>query len=183
MPWRWEICVVYSILVNQALQHSHPTVCHTCTNSKHVTWLFLLLIRFVMWLFQYDTHFLFLNVKNDVTYQWRIQDFPQGGRQLPKVLLFFNFLPKNCMKMKEFGPPGGGRASLAPPLGSANAYCWMNRGYPVWWHHYFHGSSIADVTNVVTCIFPGGQWFLSNHVALLVITYKGLIYINCLNLY
>ena len=24
------------------------------------------------------------------------------------------------MKMKEFGPPGGGRASLAPPLGSAN---------------------------------------------------------------
>ena len=25
------------------------------------------------------------------------------------------------MKMKEFGPPGGGRASLAPPLRSANA--------------------------------------------------------------
>ena len=24
------------------------------------------------------------------------------------------------MKMKEFGPPGGGRASLAPPLRSAN---------------------------------------------------------------
>ena len=29
-------------------------------------------------------------------YQWRIQDFPQGGRQLPKVLLFFNFLPKTA---------------------------------------------------------------------------------------
>ena len=28
--------------------------------------------------------------------QWRIQDFPQGGRQLPKVLLFFNFLPKTA---------------------------------------------------------------------------------------
>ena len=29
---------------------------------------------------------------------------PQGGRQhtiLPKI-------PKNCMKLKEFGPPGGG---------------------------------------------------------------------------
>ena len=25
------------------------------------------------------------------------------------------FLAENCMKMKEFGPPGG-RASLAPPL-------------------------------------------------------------------
>ena len=46
--------------------------------------------------------------------------FPRGGRQLPKVLLFFNFVPENCMKMKEFGPPGGGRASLAPPLRSAN---------------------------------------------------------------
>ena len=40
--------------------------------------------------------------------------FPRGVRQLPKVLLFFNFLAENCMKMKEFGPPGGG-ASLAPP--------------------------------------------------------------------
>ena len=51
--------------------------------------------------------------------QWRIQDFPeegtptsQGGRQhtiLPKF-------PKNCMKLKEFGPPGRGRASPTPPL-------------------------------------------------------------------
>ena len=24
--------------------------------------------------------------------------------------------PKNCMKLKEFGPPGGGGASPAPPL-------------------------------------------------------------------
>ena len=44
--------------------------------------------------------------------------FPRGVRQLPKVLLFFNFFPENCMKIKEFGPPGG--ASLAPPLRSAN---------------------------------------------------------------
>ena len=28
--------------------------------------------------------------------QWRIQDFPQGGRQLPKLLLFFTFLPKTA---------------------------------------------------------------------------------------
>ena len=40
-------------------------------------------------------------------YQWRIQDFLEGVRQLPKVLLFFNFFTENCMKMKEFGPPGG----------------------------------------------------------------------------
>ena len=43
--------------------------------------------------------------------------FPRVGRQLPKVLLFFNFFAENCMKMKEFRPPGGGaRVPGAPPL-------------------------------------------------------------------
>ena len=40
------------------------------------------------------------------------------GTRTPKVNVltyyFANFLPKNCMKMKEFGPWEGG-ASLAPP--------------------------------------------------------------------
>ena len=39
--------------------------------------------------------------------------FPRGVRQLPKMLLFFNFFAENCMKMKEFGPPGG--VPGAPP--------------------------------------------------------------------
>ena len=47
--------------------------------------------------------------------QWRIQDFPQGGAPTPKIAIIFQFFAENCMKMKEFGPPGG-RASLAPPL-------------------------------------------------------------------
>ena len=57
--------------------------------------------------------------------QWLIPvadpGFPRGGGAnspeegssqhaiLPKC-------PKNCMKLKEFGPPGGGGASLTPPL-------------------------------------------------------------------
>ena len=49
-------------------------------------------------------------------FQWRIQDFPQGGAPTPKITIIFQIFAKNCMKMKEFGPPGGGRASLAPPL-------------------------------------------------------------------
>ena len=49
-----------------------------------------------------------------------IQDFPEGVHQLPKVLLFLKFFAKNCMKMKEFGPPGG-HMSLVPPLESTNA--------------------------------------------------------------
>ena len=52
--------------------------------------------------------------------QWRIQDFPQGGAPTPKIAIIFQIFAENCMKMKEFGPPGGGRSSLAPP-GSANA--------------------------------------------------------------
>ena len=45
-----------------------------------------------------------MDYKNN--YQWRIQDFCEGVCQLPKVLLFFNFMAENCMKMKEFGPGG-----------------------------------------------------------------------------
>ena len=49
--------------------------------------------------------------------------FPRGGgansKGGRKKLLFGQFFPKNCMKLKEFGL--GGRVSLAPPLRSANA--------------------------------------------------------------
>ena len=55
--------------------------------------------------------------------QWRIQDFPQGGAPTPKIAIIFHIFAENCMKMKEFGPQGG-RASLAPPLGSANGLFW-----------------------------------------------------------
>ena len=56
--------------------------------------------------------------------QWRDPGFPRGGGAnslggghqhmiLPKF-------PKNCMKSKEFGPPGGARVPCAP-LRSATA--------------------------------------------------------------
>ena len=49
---------------------------------------------------------------------------PGGGAPTPKIAIIFHIFAENCMKMKEFGPPGGGgRASLAPPLGSANVNC------------------------------------------------------------
>ena len=43
--------------------------------------------------------------------QWRIQDFPQGGAPTAKSAIIFQIFAENCMKMKEFGSPGGG-ASL-----------------------------------------------------------------------
>ena len=49
-------------------------------------------------------------------YQWRIQDFPQGGAPTPKIAIIFQIFAKNCMKMKEFGPPGGGARPWRPPL-------------------------------------------------------------------
>ena len=45
-------------------------------------------------------------------YQWRIQDF-QAGCQFQSYYSTIHF-PKNCMKMKETGPRGGG--VLPPPL-------------------------------------------------------------------
>ena len=47
--------------------------------------------------------------------QWRIQDFPQGGAPTPKIAIIFHFFAENCMKMKEFGLPGGARVPGAPP--------------------------------------------------------------------
>ena len=48
--------------------------------------------------------------------------FSPGGAPTPKIAIIFHIFAENCMKMKEFGPPGG-RASLASPLGSANGQC------------------------------------------------------------
>ena len=56
-----------------------------------------------------------LNINIVVGIQWRIQDFPQGGRQLPKLLLFFTFLPKTAWKWKNLDPQGGARVPGAPP--------------------------------------------------------------------
>ena len=53
---------------------------------------------------------------------------PQGGGA---NLLFCPIFTENCMKMKEFGPGGGGRASLAPPLRSANAFASVMHLLPV----------------------------------------------------
>ena len=46
--------------------------------------------------------------------------FSPGGAPTSKNALIFQFFAENCMKMKEFGPPGGARVPGAP-LGSANA--------------------------------------------------------------
>ena len=62
--------------------------------------------------------------------QGRIQDFPeegvptpQGGRQ---HTILPNF-PKNSMKLKELGPPGG---RVPRPLRSANAESRADPGFP-----------------------------------------------------
>ena len=58
-------------------------------------------------------------------YQWRIQDFPEEGAPTPRGgrqhTILPNF-PKYCMKLKEFGPPGGGRASKILLCRSATVY-------------------------------------------------------------
>ena len=42
--------------------------------------------------------------------------FSPGGAPTPKSAIIFQFFAENCMKMKEFGPPGGGaRVPGAPP--------------------------------------------------------------------
>ena len=59
--------------------------------------------------------FLIGRNNNNVLSQWRIQDFPQWGAPTPKIVIIFQIFAKNCMKMKEFGPPGGARVPGTPP--------------------------------------------------------------------
>ena len=41
--------------------------------------------------------------------------FSPGGAPTPKIAIIFHIFAENCMKMKEFGPPGGARVPGAPP--------------------------------------------------------------------
>ena len=41
--------------------------------------------------------------------------FSPGGAPTPKIAIIFHIFTENCMKMKEFGPPGGARP-WRPPL-------------------------------------------------------------------
>ena len=41
--------------------------------------------------------------------------FSPGGAPTPKSAIIFQFFAENCMKMKEFGPPGGGARPWRPP--------------------------------------------------------------------
>ena len=41
--------------------------------------------------------------------------FSPGGAPTPKIAIIFQIFAENCMKMKEFGPPGGARVPGAPP--------------------------------------------------------------------
>ena len=44
--------------------------------------------------------------------------FSPGGAATPKIAIIFQMFAENCMKMKEFGPPGGRvpGAPLDPPM-------------------------------------------------------------------
>ena len=81
--------------------------------------------------------------------------FSPGGAPTPKSAIIFQFFAENCMKMKEFGPPGGGRASLAPPLGSANAtppYMGNKFNQPPTFHHLLYSSTAGPWTVDRSCV-------------------------------
>ena len=58
---------------------------------------------------------LFFSVHVDDCSQWRIQDFPKGRGANSQSGCANLFFIENCMKMKEFGPPGT-RSWRPPPL-------------------------------------------------------------------
>ena len=57
-----------------------------------------------------------VGAESNYSYQWRIQDFPEGGREPSRGGVNTPNFPENCMKSKEFGRPGGGVHPSRPPL-------------------------------------------------------------------
>ena len=51
-------------------------------------------------------------------YQWRIQDFPEGGAPTPKSAIILQIFCQKLHENERIWTPGrgGGRASLASPL-------------------------------------------------------------------
>ena len=55
----------------------------------------------------------------DAVCQWWIQDFAKEGAPTPqkgRQHTILPYVPENCMKLKEFGPPGVGARPSHPPL-------------------------------------------------------------------
>ena len=98
-------------------------------------------------MFSFIARSLVLHFEILIIYQWRIQDFPQGGAPIPKLGLFCQFFAENCMKMKEFGPPGGARVPGAPPLRSANVYIFTDRKGKVM---FFTGICLSTICLMAT---------------------------------
>ena len=61
--------------------------------------------------------------------QWRIQDFSQVGAPTLQHTILPKF-PKNCMKLKEFGPPGGvPRAPLRSATENTHSFLFLANIY------------------------------------------------------
>ena len=54
--------------------------------------------------------------------QWRIQDFPEGGREPSRGAWTRQIFPKTAWNRKNLDAQGG-RASLTPPLDPPMLYC------------------------------------------------------------
>ena len=92
--------------------------------------------------------------------------FPRGGRQLPKWVCLFIIFAENCMKMKEFGPPGGARVPGAPP--------WIRQWLCLASYHVF-SDNLRVTDHAINTLFVSSHAFtlcIQNHSFLITTTCK-----------
>ena len=85
--------------------------------------------------------------------------FSPGGAPTPKTAIIFQFFAENCMKMKEFGPPGGARVPGAPPW-IRQWLVWFTRSLCV--HQDNPAFSSINFRNFIWNLFPNKQPVMSN---------------------
>ena len=125
-----------SVKLNKSILDSSTVLVLYCVlNSHHLAWLatvfliqckgaitnvsvllFSILIKSIFWTWRIKNSQILSQTSKLNEYQWRIQDFAEGVRQLPKVLLVFNFLLKTAWKWKNFDWGRVPGAPLDPPM-------------------------------------------------------------------
>ena len=126
-PFRKNLDYIYHVFTRRKVQKYVESLPHQAILARVLQWLFCENFSNCIFKFHYYSHSQVLKKTKNVPWQWRIQDFPDGGRQLlrrgRKPIIWHYF----CQKLheNERNWTERGHASLVsqldpPMLGSPN---------------------------------------------------------------
>ena len=108
IPWK---CILYVVNFGTGAELNQNDVDLSIMKFCWLKW-----GQFIMTLSVWIFHVWFItNFVENETKSVADPGFSPGGAPTPKIAIIFHIFAENCMKMKEFGPPGGGARPWRPP--------------------------------------------------------------------